>query len=493
MKKLLLGLCIAFLLSSPVAAEEDFDLVYPFEGGCARVVRELKWGMLDEELKQVVPFEWDYIGELSEGRRIVKKGNLYGFINERHQTVIEPIYAQVSGFSEGLACVKNEEGLWGFVDLSGELVIPFTFEEANDFSCGRALVKTDGLYGYIDTAGTLVIPATLEEAYSFFDDRACVRMGERYGYLNPAGEMAIPATYELAFDFCEGGAVVNDGSYGLIGTRGEWLIRPTWKWLSPALEGGYLKGEKNGATVFVDASGMVCSDGYLDLGDFSEDFVPAKSEEGYGYLDAGFRQVLSPKWDSAGAFSGGFAPVSKEGQFGYIDAKGNLVTALVYKDAIPVSAGYGAVQNQEGKWNFIKVEPFVSDFQETTSRSLLLCIGQKSMKHGTEEIPLDAPPILHEGVTMLPIRQVVEAIGGTVEWNGDRQEISLRYEGVVVTMNLGQAGAFVNGRVSVLEQPPMLSGGRTLVPLRFATESLGCSVLWEPETQEILITYGDQG
>ena len=108
-------------------------------------------------------------------------------------------------------------------------------------------------------------------------------------------------------------------------------------------------------------------------------------------------------------------------------------------------------------------------------------------------MPLDAPPILHEGVTMLPIRQVVEAIGGTVEWNEDRQEISLRYEGIVVTMTLGQRGAFVNGRVTVLEQPPMLLEERTMVPLRFATESLGCSVLWEPETQEILITYGAPG
>ncbi len=489
MKKLLLGLLLIFLLSCPVAAEEGFDLIYPFDGGYARVVRALKWGMLDENLNQVVSFEWDYIGELSEGRRIAKKGNLYGFIDERHQVVVSPVYTQVGGFSEGLACVKNDEGLWGYVDLSGQIVIPCSFEDANDFSSGRALVKSGGLYGYIDSSGQYAIPATLEEAYSFFEDRACVRLEDGYGYLNPVGEVVIPGPFELAFDFSEGGAVVKDGGYGLIGSGGEWLIRPTWQQLSPTLAGGYLKGKKDGNIVFVDTYGAVRSEACPEFGDFSGGFVLARSEEGYGYMNEQFQWTISPEWEWAGDFSGGFAPVSREGMFGYIDEKGNAVTDFIYADAVPVSAGYGMVKSQEGLWNFMELRPFVSEFEEPVADGLLLRIGQKTMKQGETDISLDAAPILHEGVTMLPIRQVVEAIGGTVEWNENRQEISLRYDGKVVTMILGQTGAFVNGRVTVLEQPPIIQNDRTLVPLRFATESLGCDVLWEPKTQEILITY----
>ncbi len=489
MKKLLLTVLFICLFSCPVLAAGEFDLIYPFDGGYARVVSELKWGLLDENLEQVVPMEWDFIGELSENRRIVKRGNLYGFINEYHQTEVSPVYTQVGNFSGGLACVKNSDGKWGYIDPFGQVIISFQFDDANDFSCGRALVKTDGLYGYIDPQGVLVIPAKFTEAYSFFEDRACVREEELYGYLNPGGEMVIPAAYELAFDFCEGGAVVKSGGYGLINTDGGWLIQPTWKKLSPALSGGYLKGEKDGKNVFVDTNGAVRSSGYSDLGMFSESFAPVKIGDEYGYLDTKFQMVIPGSWDSVGRFSGGYAPVSRDGLFGYIDQTGTPVTEIIYAEATTASSGYGLVQEAEGKWSFLKLSPAVSVVETSEEACLLLQVGNKIMKKGEEEIVLDTSPILYEGVTMLPIRQVVEAIGGTVNWDPEEEEISLRYHHTAVTMNLGQTGAFVNGRVEVLSVAPMIQNGRTLIPLRFAVESLGCTVKWVPEMQEIFISY----
>jgi len=498
MKKILCTILFCLLLTVSVSAEESYDLLYPHVDGYARAVSDLKWGLLDEDLDIAVGFTWDYIGTLSENRRLVKKGELYGFLNEAHKTVISPAYVHAGNFSEGLCCVKNDEGKWGYINPSGKVVIPCTYDEVSDFSCGRALVKTEGFYGYIDEKNQFVIPATYEEAYPFYENRACVRIDEHYGYIDLSGSVVIPAIYELAFDFCGGGAVVKQESgYGMIDASGDVLIKPVLEQLSPQLVNGTIKGKKNGKWLFLDSGGQALSDAYADLGEFSDGFCPVKTEEGYGYLNQSFQLAISGQWDSVGAFSEGYAAVAKDGLYGYIDTNGDLVTKLMYTDAISVSAGYAGVLEPETGYVFIRPdemelveeEPDVPKESELPANTLHLQIDHDIMKVGEEEIILDASPILHQGHTMLPIRQVVEAIGGQVDWDPEERKISLFYESHSVVMVLGESGAMVDGRFTLLSSPPMIQNDRTLVPLRFGVESLGCEVQWIPETQEILITY----
>ncbi len=528
MKKFLLTVLFCLLLALPVSAE-GYDLLYPFDDGYARAVKELKWGLLDENLGVAVDFSWDYLGELSENRRAVKQGEQYGFLDERNKLVITPVYRQVYNFSEGLCAVKNAEGKWGYIDADGQEAIPCTYEIANSFSCGLALVKSDGFYGYIDKNNQFVIPATYEEAYPFSEGRACVRQGELYGYIDTTGAMVIPASFELAFDFTENGAVVKQGDYGVINKVGDTQILTVWGQLSPNLSNGYVKGKQEESWMFLDSFGDALSEGYLYLGDFSEGLCPVKTENGYGYIDTEFNLVISDEWDRAGDFSEGLAPVSKEGRFGYIDTSGALVTELLYTDGGKVSTGWAAVCDSDtGKYSFIdprqadiptvtepddeKEQDPVDDVQpdeepkpngeaqpdeepeqgfETViaGRVLLLKIGYPFMQHSREVMPLDVAPIVQEGRTLLPIRKVIEAIGGTVEWDGDEQKISIFYENHSVVMHLNESGAFVDGRFVILDVPPVLKDGRTLVPLRFVAESFGCEVDWLQEYQEIIIMY----
>ena len=59
-------------------------------------------------------------------------------------------------FAGGLQPVRNAERRWGYMNLDGEMVIPFTYDYANDFDGELALVRLDGREGYIDRAGTEV-------------------------------------------------------------------------------------------------------------------------------------------------------------------------------------------------------------------------------------------------------------------------------------------------------------------------------------------------
>jgi len=64
-----------------------------------------------------------------------------------------PKYQNVRSFSEGLAPVQISSGKWGFVNEKQEWVIPAKFEDAKEFSNGKAAAKMNGKWGFINKRG----------------------------------------------------------------------------------------------------------------------------------------------------------------------------------------------------------------------------------------------------------------------------------------------------------------------------------------------------
>ncbi len=80
---------------------------------------------------------------------------LYGFVDTRGNLVIPYKYSNAHDFSGGLAAIMNEEGKWGFVDKTGKMVIPFKYDGVSwkSFQDGFALVQIGDKYGYVDKQG----------------------------------------------------------------------------------------------------------------------------------------------------------------------------------------------------------------------------------------------------------------------------------------------------------------------------------------------------
>ena len=82
-------------------------------------------------------------------------------------------YSYVGPFCDGRAVVCREE-LFGFIDSEGKPVVPLRYAFASNFREGLAVVRIDGKFGYIDTEGTVVIDAAFDHAGCFRDGRARV-------------------------------------------------------------------------------------------------------------------------------------------------------------------------------------------------------------------------------------------------------------------------------------------------------------------------------
>ena len=92
------------------------------------------------------------------------------------------------------------------------------------------------------------------------------------------------------------------------------------------------------------------------------------------------------------------------------------------------------------------------------------------------------------GYTLLPIRRVLEAFGGTVEWVPATNGVLCTLNGHQVELTPGSAQAQVDGQTVTMDVPAEAKNDRTFVPVRFVSENLGLSVSYEPQNQIVVVS-----
>ncbi|MBI3926519.1 MAG: copper amine oxidase N-terminal domain-containing protein [Armatimonadetes bacterium] len=107
------------------------------------------------------------------------------------------------------------------------------------------------------------------------------------------------------------------------------------------------------------------------------------------------------------------------------------------------------------------------------------------------EMFFDQPPATIGGRLMVPLRGIFEGLNAEVLYDGRTRSIKATKGSTVVELTLGSREARLNGRSVYLDVPADTLGGRTMVPIRFVSESLGADVKWEGATRTVRIS--DQG
>ena len=108
-------------------------------------------------------------------------------------------------------------------------------------------------------------------------------------------------------------------------------------------------------------------------------------------------------------------------------------------------------------------------------------------------VPVDfgeQPPVIVGNSTLVPIRGVFEALGFEVEWLslGDTAQITLSREGTTLILITGQQSFTANGVSRPLDEPAQLINGRTMLPIRAVVEAAGYDVGWDGATRSITIS-----
>lgn len=103
-------------------------------------------------------------------------------------------------------------------------------------------------------------------------------------------------------------------------------------------------------------------------------------------------------------------------------------------------------------------------------------------------LDFDQPAVMREGRVMVPLRGIFESLGAEVLFDSATRTIKATRGDRMVELTLGSRQALINGTTAYLDVPASTLGGRTLVPLRFVSESLGNEVRWLPSSRTVALT-----
>lgn len=291
--------------------------------------------------------DWQEVYPFSQGLAAVKnRQGLWGFINTQGEQVVPCKFTDVDWrFTNGLCFVKTAEG-WGFLNPKAEMVIPPKFADADSFHDGLAAVAIeipietkremlqkaqDFSCGFIDTTGNEVIPGKFYGARRFSEGLAPVSDGLAWGYIDPNGTTVIPFQFDDAYPFRENLAVVRkNNKWGYIDKSGKFAFEPKsptfWQYTlsrpEDFSEGLGLASEPDFEWNYIDKTGKV-------------PFAIPVPQHAVSKMEGG-------------QFHEGLAVINDDGapvKHGYIDKKGKWIIRPKFDKAFPFSEGLAAVSD----------------------------------------------------------------------------------------------------------------------------------------------------
>jgi hypothetical protein len=317
-------------------------------------------------------------------------------------------------------------GTWGFIDRTGQTVIPPQFTDADAFSEGLAAVKVENAWGYIDATGRIVIKPQFDMAYPFSQRRAPVRIGRHTGYIDPTGAAATPMTFSTMLPFREGRAAISSGpagppgsaspTEGYIDLDGKVVIAPQYDRASYFSE-GLAAVARDGKAGFIDQSGAIVIPLQFERAHpFVSGRAGVKINGKWGYIDRTGRVVIAPRFHFVWPFyAEGMARFDAWGyRCGYIDENGKVIVGPKFEEAEAFVGGIAAVKKKRGKWGFVdRSGKFVIPPQYDNANSFT-ADGLALVEQGRKAVRVHATPTLDRIETARGVFGFIDRSGRTV-------------------------------------------------------------------------------
>ncbi|MCU0720885.1 MAG: WG repeat-containing protein [Pirellula sp.] len=232
---------------------------------------------------------------------------------------IECNFRTCRNFHRGVAAVEQyvekQKSRWGFIDKSGEFVIPPIYLHVCDFNDPCDItpylpykeMRDDKVWGLINRQGEVVVPPSWSAICEGFFEGHLVAQ-------EPTGE--------------------EDGNWGLVDPAGHWAISPVWEALSEHVNDGSIGARKQGRWGVIDLKGNWIVDAKFGFcAAFHEGVARAmiKDKQGQpkrGFIDINGNWIIEPKYDDCEDFRFGLAEVTMYNEqtdtlrTGYVDKSG---------------------------------------------------------------------------------------------------------------------------------------------------------------------------
>ena len=332
-----------------------------------------KTGLLDKDLKMVLPLTYDFVGKEDHGNRVVGIGRRYGVIRKNASLILPLEFDSLvldNNFVRGSRLLQGRSS-WSLYDTFGiqKTVGPFDFigpRNGNFFP-----VKKRGYWGAMNRYGEEFIHCVFDSLLSWKEDLFAVQFRSQFGIIdkeekwllspqrypvglinedyfferhdtttflrNLNGEIIYFTTQPISLDGDCLTEVLPDGTVKYVSFQGVEISRSEAPIASAGIQSvfpsseGFRAIKKDGKYGFVDARGRLrIANRYDDVGEFHEGLAPVKLIGKWGYVNVRDQVAINPNYESVGPFVNQTAIVWRNGKAGLIDPEGKTALAFRY-------------------------------------------------------------------------------------------------------------------------------------------------------------------
>ena len=97
--------------------------------------------------------------------------------------------------------------------------------------------------------------------------------------------------------------------------------------------------------------------------------------------------------------------------------------------------------------------------------------------------------LVRGGTIFIPLRSMFEQMGGTVSYDAASKTAVLSKSGADVSVTVGKPEVIINGESRPLDVAPIVYQGVVLVPVRVMSEAMGAYVQWVPDKHVVVVRY----
>lgn len=124
------------------------------------------------------------------------------------------------------------------------------------------------------------------------------------------------------------------------------------------------------------------------------------------------------------------------------------------------------------------------------SSTVIMQVGSNLLNINGGFVSIDennTTPVIEDGRTLVPVRAMIEAFDGSVEWDNESHTAILRHNKDEIRLTINSSTAYFNNSPKELDVVPVIINGRTMLPVRFIAESFGFDVSWDEVNKTITI------
>lgn len=259
-----------------------------------------KKSVIDKNGNTLFTLPYEEIEPFSEGlarvQGLVDGKRKYGYVDTTGKLCIPLQFDQAEPFSEGLAKVRMgiEASKSGFIDKNGTFVIPLTDAVYMDFSEGLAEICREEGRGYINQSGEIVIPPQYTWSTPFTDGTAFVFENDTIWLMDQNGKKIKQIAQ------CENIVSIFQNS------------NKDMLQIEQSIE--FPNGGHAHTAMWYDKTGEISQEVYEMKANLSEGLAPVFDDttKKYGYVDESGKRVIASVFDAAAPFADGYAVVNQK-------------------------------------------------------------------------------------------------------------------------------------------------------------------------------------